>query len=345
MKISDFDYDLPETSVALVPPTERGTSRLLVLDSTTGAITHHRYRNLADFLNTGDTLVLNDTKVIKARLIATNSVGKTRELLLLEDHHNTNFTTRKALYRGKIRAGEVLVVNSTPINVLEVLDGGIAVISADSNLLDLAAKAGIVPLPPYIHRDATVEDTERYQTVFAKEPGSVAAPTASLNFTKELEANLKQKGVQIAYLTLHVGMGTFLPIRTDEIEDHDMHSEYFEIPTETVKIIQRTKQNGGSIVALGTTVSRTLEFAAEKILTFDTNSNTKMISGEANIFIYPGYEFQLVDALLTNFHAPKSTVLMMAAAFANWPNLKKAYDEAIQQGYKLLSYGDSMLII
>ena len=345
VKISDFNYDLPEESIALVPPTKRGASRLLILDSSTGVIAHDRYANLADFLSPGDTLVLNDTKVIKARLTTTNSSGATRELLLLEDHHNTDFTTRKVLYRGKIRAGEVLRVGETDVIVDEVLGDGIAKVSAGVNLIELADQSGSVPLPPYLHRDATESDTERYQTVFAKEPGSVAAPTASLNFTKELEDRLKQKGIQICYLTLHVGLGTFLPIRTDEIENHDMHSEYFEIPAATIKAIQDVRENSGKIVALGTTVSRTLEFAAEDILSFDTKSNTKMISGEANIFIYPGHQFKLVDALLTNFHAPRSTVLMMAAAFATWPHLKHAYEQAIAQDYKLLSYGDSMLIL
>ncbi len=345
MRVSDFDYSLPENHIAINPPEVRGSTRLLVLDKHDGTIQHKNYTNLPDFLEAGDVLVMNDTKVIKARLLATNRVGKPRELLLLEDHHNTNFTTRKALYRGKIHKNEVLIINKTPVTVLDVLDSGIAVISAKVNLLDLAEKAGTVPLPPYLHRDATQKDIERYQTVFAREPGSVAAPTASLNFTDELADRLKAKGIILAYLTLHVGLGTFLPIRSDDIEAHDMHSEYFEIPAETIKIIQNAHTNRHKIVALGTTVSRTLEFAAKKIVDFDSKSNTKIISGEADIFIYPSYRFKLVDALLTNFHAPKSTVLMMAAAFATWPNLKHAYEEAIRENYKLLSYGDSMLIL
>lgn len=345
MHVSDFDYTLPSSAIALEPPKVRGASRLLVLDRQTGAIDHRQYAELTEFLAPGDVLVLNDTKVIKARLIARNSDGKQRELLLLEDHHNTDFTTRKVLYRGKVRAGEVLKVADTDVHVSEVLDSGIAIVSADINLLDLAEKAGTVPLPPYMHREATPADTERYQTVFAREPGSVAAPTASLNFTKELEDRLKEKGVHIVYLTLHVGLGTFLPIRSDDVEGHDMHSEYFEILAETIKAIQKARTNSSKIVALGTTVSRTLEFAAQEILDFDQKSNTKSITGEANIFIYPGYQFKLVNALLTNFHAPRSTVLMMAAAFATWPHLKHAYEEAISKDYKLLSYGDSMLII
>ena len=293
----------------------------------------------------GDVLILNDTKVIKARLVARNTDGKTRELLLLEDHHNTNFTTRKALYRGKIRPGEKLKIGTSQVIVDEIFDGGIAKISANVNLLDLAEKAGAVPLPPYMHRESTDNDAKRYQTVFARDPGSVAAPTASLNFTHQLKTSLVQKGVQIAYLTLHVGLGTFLPIRGDQVENHNMHSEYFEIPSQTINIIQNTRKNNGRIVALGTTVSRTLEFAADKILQTDPIPNTKAVTGETNIFIYPGYSFKLVDALLTNFHAPKSTVLMMAAAFAGWPNLKNAYQKALDNNYMFLSYGDSMLIL
>jgi S-adenosylmethionine:tRNA ribosyltransferase-isomerase len=346
VKVSDFTYDLPDELIALHPPTERGTTRLLVLNKANGAIEHKRYSNFADYIKPGDLVILNDTKVIKARLVATNNKGQTRELLLLEDHHNTDFTQRKVLYRGKIHAGEVLKVKDTDVIVDEVFDGGIAKVSAHTNLLDLAEKAGSVPLPPYMHRDATVEDTERYQTVFAREPGSVAAPTASLNFTKELQEKIQANGGGIAYLTLHVGLGTFLPIRSDDIEGHKMHSEYFEIPTETVAAIRKTKANGNRVFAIGTTVARTLEYAASCHPELVSGSTPQeQLSGEADIFIYPGYEFKLIDGLLTNFHAPSSTVLMLAAAFAGWENLEHAYQEAINEHYAFLSYGDSMLII
>lgn len=341
MRVSDYTYDLPEELIAQFPPEQRGTTRLLVLNSETGSIEHRHYQDMADYLKPGDVVVLNNTKVIKARLQAINGSGATRELLLLEDHHNTDFSRRKALYRGKIHPGEVLSVDGTQITVDKVLDGGVAEISSTVNLLDLAEHEGSVPLPPYMHRDATQTDIERYQTVFAKQPGSVAAPTASLNFTHELEQKLQQKGVTIVQLTLHVGLGTFLPIRTDEVEGHTMHSEYFEIPESTVRILQETSRNGGKIVAIGTTVARTLEFAAERLL----HDKPKDLSGEANIFIYPGYEFKVVSALLTNFHAPKSTVLMLAAAKAGWENLEQAYQKAIKNRYAFLSYGDSMLII
>lgn len=341
MRVSDFTYDLPEELIGQHPPKERGNSRLLVLNSVSGAIAHRRYPDFVEYLGPGDVVVLNDTKVIKARLKAVNNTGQPRELLLIEDHHNIDFHRRKALYRGKIRSGETLTVHDTPVVIESVLDGGIAEISGSTNLLELAEHEGTVPLPPYMHREATKEDIERYQTVFAKEPGSVAAPTASLNFTKELETALTSKGVKITYLTLHVGLGTFLPIRTDNIEDHDMHSEYFEIPAETIEIIKNAKQNSGKIVAVGTTVARTLEFAADKILA----AGKEAINGEADIFIYPGYDFKLVNTLLTNFHASKSTVLMLAAAKAGWENLEQAYQEAIKEKYAFLSYGDSMLIV
>jgi S-adenosylmethionine:tRNA ribosyltransferase-isomerase len=341
VKVSDFTYELPEERIAQFPPDVRGTSRLLVLDRHTGAIQHRKYTDLAEFLNADDVVVLNDTKVIKARLIAINSEGKPRELLLLEDHHTLDTHSRRVLYKGKISTDEILTVQGTEIVVDEVLGGGIAKISSKTPLLDLAEHVGSVPLPPYMHREATAQDIERYQTVFAKVPGSVAAPTASLNFTEELEQKLIAKGIKTTYLTLHVGLGTFLPIRSDEIEAHDMHSEYFEIPSETIEIIQNAKLNSGNIVAIGTTVARTLEFCAEQI----SAPAMQSLSGEANIFIYPGYKFKTVDVLLTNFHTPKSTVLMLAAAFAGWDNLLNTYNEAIKQEYALLSYGDSMLIL
>jgi S-adenosylmethionine:tRNA ribosyltransferase-isomerase len=340
VKISDFNYDLPEELIALHPPKERGTSRLLVLHKEDGSLEHHRYGDFVDYIQPGDVVVLNDTKVIKARLIATNPKGQSRELLLLEDHHNTDFTKRRCLYRGTIKAGEGLLVGDTPVRVVKVDEGGIAEVAADTNLLDLAEHEGTVPLPPYMHRDATKEDLQRYQTVFAKQAGSIAAPTASLNVTPLLLDKIVAKGATVAYLTLHVGLGTFLPIRTDEIEQHNMHSEYFEIPASTVAAIQQAKQNGGRVFAVGTTVTRTLEYTQTQL-----SEPPRDINGEADIFIYPGREFKIVDALLTNFHAPKSTVLMLAAAFAGWENLQNAYQAAIEQKYALLSYGDSMLII
>jgi S-adenosylmethionine:tRNA ribosyltransferase-isomerase len=341
MRVSDFTYGLPEELIAQHPPKERGSSRLLVLDKQTGAVAHKQYADFVDYVQPGDIVVLNDTKVIKARLLAINANGQARELLLLEDHHNTDFTQRKALYRGKLHPGEQLDIKGMKVTVQAVQDGGIAEISSSGNLLDLAEHEGSVPLPPYIKHEATNEDAERYQTVFARDPGSVAAPTASLNFTHEMENKLKSKGAHLVYLTLHVGLGTFLPIRTDDIEAHQMHSEYFEIPKHTIQTIQQAKQSNHKTFAIGTTVARTLEYAKSHLI---ADIQAKSVFGEADIFIYPGYEFKVVDALLTNFHAPKTTVLMLAAAFAGWDNLKGAYEQAIQQNYAFLSYGDSMLI-
>ncbi|HSX23649.1 MAG TPA: tRNA preQ1(34) S-adenosylmethionine ribosyltransferase-isomerase QueA [Candidatus Saccharimonadales bacterium] len=353
MRVSDFTYSLPEKLIAQHPPKRRGNSRLLVVERSSGTIQHKHYDDFVDFVQPGDVVVFNDTKVIKARLLATNRSGQPRELLLLEDHHNTDFTHRKALYRGKLHEGEQLTVRGVKVTVDTIVGGGIAEISSSISLLDLAEQAGMVPLPPYMKRTATGQDVERYQTVFAREPGSVAAPTASLNFTDGLQNKLIAKGVKLVYLTLHVGLGTFLPIRADLVEKHRMHSEYFEIPPATIQAIQSAKQSGKRIFAVGTTVARTLEYAHSHFpplkkdgpFTEKKNVNLHSLSGEADIFIYPGYEFKVVDGLLTNFHAPGTTVLMLAAAFAGWDNLKVAYREAIKENYAFLSYGDSMLII
>lgn len=340
MKISDFDYNLPEKRIAQFPPAVRGQSRLLVLNRRSGTVEDKSYSDMTDYLHAGDIVVLNNTKVIKARLIATNENGKLRELLLVESHGMVSPYSRKAIYRGKIHDNEKLHVGEAIITVSKVLEGGLAEISSEEDLLALAEKTGSVPLPPYMKRTATEADTERYQTVFAKEAGSVAAPTASLNFTEEIEEKLRAKGVHIAYLTLHVGLGTFLPIRTDKVEDHEMHSEYFEIPKETVTLIQTAKANDKRVCAVGTTVTRTLEYVAQALL----HEKPQDLSGEANIFMYPGYEFKTIDMLLTNFHAPRTTVLMLAAAFAGWDHLLTAYEHAVKKQYDFLSYGDSMLI-
>ncbi len=342
MLISDYSYILPKESIAQYPPAIRGESRLLVLERDQNVLRNKRYADLADLLNSGDVLVLNDTRVIKARLIATDSTGKEVELVLLERHGKVEDNHRhKVLYRGHLSIGDVLHVGPTRLTVEMVADGGIATINSAQDLDMLSNTEGLVPLPPYMKRDATRDDELRYQTVFAQENGSVAAPTASLNMTEGLLASLRAKGVVVCSLTLHVGLGTFLPIRSDSVEDHTMHSEYFEIPAETVERICKAKQSSKRVVALGTTVARTLEFAGGDLL---ETSEPKSLTGEADIFIYPGYDFRVVDALLTNFHAPKSTVLMLVAAFAGWDQLMAAYTHALDEGYAFLSYGDSMLI-
>ena len=373
MELKDYTYELPENKIAAQPPKVRGSSRLLALDRKSGKITDSFYKNIADFFESGDLLILNDTKVIKARLFATKESGAERELVVLERHSfDSDWHKHKVMYRGKIKSGDKLFIKDSSlkdlaqnnfekaeIKVEEILGDGLAIVSSKIDLRDLCENFGTVPLPPYMRRNATPLDIKRYQTVFAEEKGSVAAPTASLNMTDEILSSLREKGVEIAYLTLHVGLGTFMPIRVEKIEEHRMHQEYFEIPVKTVAKIQKTTQNGGRVFALGTTVARTLEYAHNAIFEKNLNGNSGNredlskisksqngdLSGEADIFIFPGYEFKTIQGLITNFHAPKSTVLMLASAFAGWENLKNAYNHAIQNGdYKFLSYGDSMIV-
>ena len=384
MLVSDYNYDLPEERIAKFPPKERGTTRLLVLNRGTGEMQDSYYRDLADFLNPGDVLILNDTRVMQSRLFCELPDGRKRELVVLEKHGDE---PQRVMYRGKLHDGDELTLDNSSfeehnrrrgdyeateprndgregafrerICIKRILGNGIAEVESDIPLTELAEKYGTVPLPPYLHRDATEADKKRYQTVWAKHMGSAAAPTASLNMTDELLERLRKKGVIIKYLTLHVGLGTFLPIRSDKVEEHKMHSEWFHIPEDTLKEIERVKGYGwrtweGShgapegrsrgkemsdrtrprVVALGTTVARTLEYYGR----------TGKTEGEDDIFIYPGFEFKVVDALLTNFHAPKSTVLMLTAAFAGWEHLKPAYEHAMESDYNFLSYGDSMFI-
>ena len=361
MLVSDFDYYIPEERIAKYQPEERGTTRLCVLKRETGEIIDSYYKNLDEFLKPGDVLALNDTKVMQSRIFCELPDGRPRELVVLEKHGEDK---QKVMYRGKMHEGDVLTVlkadfsgkeNSSSkraeelskleesgdfVRILEILGNGIAEVEAFDEhmkpveLKELTEKFGSVPLPPYLHRDASEEDKERYQTVWAKYMGSAAAPTASLNMTEELIDRLRKKGVKICYLTLHVGLGTFLPIRTENVEDHQIHSEWFNIPLETLKEIANAKADGRRVVAVGTTVTRTLEHYAK----------TGFTSGEDNIYIYPGFKFKIVDVLLTNFHAPKSTVLMLTSAFAGWDNLHRAYDHCVEEKYNFLSYGDSMLI-
>ncbi len=339
MLVSDFSYNLPDENIASEPPKIRGTTRLLALNRQTGAITDSKYAQLADFLEPGDLIILNDTRVMRSRVFTELPDGRPRELVVLERH---DFELDHVMYRGKLHDGDLLTVinhetgekTNTVIKIQKILGNGIAITACETPLDQVAEQFGNVPLPPYMHRDATKADIERYQTVWAKENGSAAAPTASLNMTADLIKKLQAKGIQVQYLTLHVGLGTFLPIRSDNVEEHHMHSEWFHIPAETITAIEQTKAAGHHVIAVGTTVTRTLEFWGK----------TGKTEGEDDIFIYPGFQFQVIDALVTNFHAPKSTVLMLTAAFAGWKNLKPAYDHAVATGYKLLSYGDSMFI-
>jgi len=341
MNVSDFDYTLPEGMIARYPPGERGSSRLLCLDRGSGGIMHSRYAALTDFLREGDLLVLNDSRVVRARMLAAKTTGAVVELMLLEKHQGVQ---DRVLYRGRLKKGDRLVAHGHELLVSEVAGEGIArlVSPGGAGVAQLFERYAAVLIPPYLKREAEAIDVERYQTVFAERPGSVAAPTASLNMTGMLLGELARKGVDTATLTLHVGLGTFLPIRVERFEEHLMHREYYEISAATLEKVQRTKASKGRVVAVGTTVTRTLEHAAG--LGKWGACSDEGIDGEADIFIYPGYRFRVVDALLTNFHAPRSTVLMLAAAFAGRENLLRAYREAVAENYRFLSYGDSMFI-
>ena len=343
MKLSDYDYKLEDGLIAKHPPRKRGESRLLVLDRKNSKIKDDYYYNLDKYLNPGDLIILNNTKVLPARIKVYDQNKKLKEILILERHHkNEDWFKHNVLYKGKLKANDKLITkDNDEIIVEEILGNGTARVISKTNLLELSNKIGEVPLPPYLKRKSNKEDIDRYQTLWAKEVGSVAAPTASLNMTKDLIKRLKLKGIKIAYSTLHVGIGTFLPIRVDNLKDHKMHKEYFEIPLSTIEAIKNTKLNNKRVVAVGTTVTRALEYCGKELL----DKESKDIYGEADIFIYPGYDFKIVDVLLTNFHAPKTTVLMLASAFSGWDNLYKAYNHAINKKYQFLSYGDSMLII
>ena len=340
MRAADFDYGLPEEKIAKYPPQERGSTRILALDRNTGAIRHTRYAELDELLQKGDLLVLNNTRVIRARLFAAKASGARVELMLLEKHQEEQSLV---LYRGKLKKGDTLTAHNQQLVVADLVDQGVARIAlcGEGSLVHLFETFGGVPIPPYLKRDAEEVDRERYQTVFAELPGSVAAPTASLNMTPQLLGKLRAKGVEVVTLALHVGLGTFLPIRVDELREHTMHREFYAIPQQTAESIRRVKAAGGRVVAVGTTVTRALEHAAEHILSFSAGET---ITGDADIFIYPGYSFRIIDALLTNFHAPRSTVLMLTAAFAAPDNLRSAYLEALEKDYFFLSYGDSMFI-
>lgn len=335
-------YDLPPERIAQEPPKKRGASRLLVVDRATGELVDRGYADLIDYLHSGDVLVLNTTKVLPARLKATLPDGRLRELMLTERHAQALPSGQaQVVYRGKLRVGDKLNIGNYTLRVEQIIDGGQAIVSSPQPLEAIAIEHGATPLPPYIRREASQADRERYQTVFAASTGSVAAPTASLNLTEELLEKIRAKGVKVVSLTLHVGRGTFLPIRTNDVATHKMHEEYYEIPAATGREIQLAKLEGRRVVGVGTTVTRALEYAAQDI----RQPIMHNLTGEADIFIYPGYTFKLVDALLTNFHAPDSTVIQLAAAFAGEALLQRAYKHALEREYLFLSYGDSTLIV
>jgi S-adenosylmethionine:tRNA ribosyltransferase-isomerase len=348
MKTQDLDYYLPPDLIAQQPADVRSESRLLVLQRDSGRITDSTFNEIRDFLRAGDCLVLNDTKVLPARFFARRTTGGKLEGLFLSES-SAGLWEVMLKGAGKVEAGEQIVFkNKTGGDFCDAQVQGKKgegifklKISCNEDYETILEEIGFPPLPPYIKRDTDFEqakiDKERYQTVYANSAGAVAAPTAGLHFTKELIEQLKDKGVKFAYVTLHVGVGTFKPVTTEMLEEHKMHSEWFSINEDTANLINEAKKNGGRIIAVGTTSVRTLESAAEQ-------GKVKAMSGSTEIFIKPGYEFKIVDAMVTNFHLPKSTLLALVGAFAGLDKIFAAYNHAIEQRYRFYSYGDAMMI-
>lgn len=340
MDINEFNYELPEELIAQTPLKDRTSSRLLVLDKTTGEIKHKNFFDIIDYFNEGDTLVLNDTKVIPARLIGEKIDTKAViELLLLKEiDDNTWECLVKPARRVKI--GTIVSFGNGLLKAecIKEFDKGIKHFKLIYNgiLMEILDKLGTMPLPPYIHEE--LKDQDRYQTVYAKNIGSAAAPTAGLHFTKELLNEIKNKGVNIVYVTLHVGLGTFRPVEVSNVLEHHMHSEYYEMNALTAEILNNTKNNNKKIISVGTTSTRTLETIMNKYNTF------KECFGNTDIFIYPGYKFKAIDIQITNFHLPKSTLIMLVSAFSSKEIILNAYKEAIKEKYRFFSFGDAMMI-
>jgi len=340
MDVKDFDFYLPEELIAQHPLEQRDSSRLMVLDKVTGEINHRKFHDIIEYLDAGDTLVLNNTRVMPARLIGEKEgTGGKIEFLLLKRIEKDKWEClakpgksakvgRKFTFgEGKLKA-EVVEVKEDGNRIVEFFYDGIFEEVLDS--------LGEMPLPPYIHE--RLEDRERYQTVYSKENGSAAAPTAGLHFTKELLQELKDNGINIVYLTLHVGLGTFRPVKVESIEEHEMHSEFYMLSKESADIINETKKRGNAVISVGTTSTRTLETIG------DENGFVKEQNGWTNIFIYPGYKFKVVDRLITNFHLPESTLIMLVSTLAGQNNVMNAYKEAVNEKYRFFSFGDAMFI-
>jgi len=335
MKMSEFKYNLPRELIAQYPPQKRGSSNLLVLDRKSGEISHKKYFNIPDFVQEGDVIVLNETKVLNCRTFFLTPSSKKVEVLFLEERdHSIWFCL---VGRAKdIHISDVLINNEIRIEILKREDNGFLVKFVGGDAYTLFEKYGHVPLPPYMKREDTKSDRERYNTVFSNIPGAVAAPTASLNLTDEILAEIKERGAKITKVELRVGWGTFSPVREENIEEHKIHSEYINVSKQTADIVNECK---GRVWAFGTTVVRALESAYSK-----KEKKVVPFSGYTQLYIYPGYKWKVVDVLVTNFHMPDSSLILLVSAFAGKENIKRAYKEAIRRRYKFLSYGDSMLI-
>lgn len=339
MEVNEFDFELPERLIAQTPLLDRTSSRLLTLNKETGEIHHQTFKDVISYLNPGDTLVLNDTKVMPARLFGVKeNTGAKVEMLMLTEHENGWEVLIKPAKRVQIGTKVSFGDGKIIAECVELLDQGgrIMKLEFEGILQERLDELGLMPLPPYIKE--TLEDQDRYQTVYAREVGSAAAPTAGLHFTTELLDEIKSKGVNLAYITLHVGLGTFRPVSVETIEAHEMHSEYYEMTSETAALLNQTRATGHRIITVGTTSTRTLETIADKDGTF------KAASGWTDIFIYPGYSFKGIDGMITNFHLPKSTLVMLVSSLAGKENIMKAYNEAIKEEYRFFSFGDAMLI-
>ncbi|MEC0369659.1 tRNA preQ1(34) S-adenosylmethionine ribosyltransferase-isomerase QueA [Paenibacillus chibensis] len=341
MNVDLYDFHLPEELIAQTPLLERTASRLLTLNKQDGAIAHHTFKDIVEQLQPGDTLVLNDTRVIPARLFGTKEdTGAKAEVLLLK---NLGEDRWEALVKPgkKLKTGSVIVFSDELKAVIEEesdMGGRVLKFSYKGIFQEILDRLGQMPLPPYIKEK--LDDKERYQTVYSRHEGSAAAPTAGLHFTKELLEQIRDKGVTIAYLTLHVGLGTFRPMSVDKVEDHVMHAEFYSVSQETADILNEARSRGGRIIAVGTTSCRTLETIGNRF----KGGQLETCSGWTDIFIYPGYEFTVVDALITNFHLPKSTLVMLVSALAGREHILHAYEEAIKEKYRFFSFGDAMFI-
>lgn len=339
MKKSDFYYDLPKELIAQTPVEPRNASRLMFLNKTNGEIKHRHFFDLKEFLRPGDTLILNDTRVLPARMYGVRSTGATVEFVLLKCISANRWEClagpgKKARPGDRFKFSDELAAT-----VAYVTEDGNRIIDFEysGNFYEIIDRIGQMPLPPYITEK--LKDKERYQTVYSHELGSAAAPTAGLHFTKEMLDDIRAAGINTGYVTLHVGLGTFRPVKAQNIEDHKMHSESYHIPAETAELINRTKKSGGRVICVGTTSCRTLESAAQKF-----GDEFRECSDSTDIFIYPGYKFRCMDALITNFHLPESTLIMLVSAFAGYENVMNAYKTAVKEKYRFFSFGDAMFI-